>query len=62
VHLKREVERLREELAERERQIAEQTKRIADLERQLALRNQNSTITSKPRPRMASRDVSASAV
>ena len=46
--LKREVERLREELAERERQIAEQTKRIADLERQLALRNQNSTITSKP--------------
>jgi transposase len=46
--LKRENERLRRELAERERQIAEQTKRIADLERQLALRNQNSTITSKP--------------
>src|SRR5439155_8690125 len=36
------------ELAERERQIAEQAKRIADLERQLALRQQNSTTTSKP--------------
>jgi hypothetical protein len=46
--LKRENERLRRELAERQRQIAEQAKRIADLERQLALRNQNSTITSKP--------------
>ena len=46
--LKREVERLRRELAERERQIAEQAKRIVDLERQLALRDQNSTITSKP--------------
>ena len=46
--LKREKERLRRELAERERQIAEQVKRIADLERELALRNQNSTITSKP--------------
>ena len=53
--LKREVERLRHALAERERQIAEQAtqiaereRQIADLERQLALRNQNSTITSKP--------------
>jgi len=46
--LKHEVERLRRELAERERQIAEQAKRIADLERQLALREQNSTTTSKP--------------
>lgn len=46
--LKQEVERLRQELAERERQIVEQAKRIADLERQLALRNQNSTLTSKP--------------
>ena len=46
--LKREVERLRRELAERERQIAEQAKRIVDLERQLALRAQNSTLTSKP--------------
>jgi transposase len=46
--LKEEVERLRRELAERERQIAEQAKRIADLERQLALRQQNSTTTSKP--------------
>jgi hypothetical protein len=46
--LKRENERLRRELAERQRLIAEQAKRIADLERQLALRNQNSTLTSKP--------------
>src|SRR5438552_12241447 len=53
--LKRENERLRRELAEREWQLAEATKeiadakkQIADLERQLALRNQNSTITSKP--------------
>jgi transposase len=54
-HLKQEVERLRRALAERERQIAEQArqiaekeKQIADLERQLALRQQNSTTTSKP--------------
>jgi transposase len=46
--LKQEVERLRRDLAERERQIAEQAKRIADLERQLALRQQNSTTSSKP--------------
>jgi transposase len=53
--LKQEVERLRRALAERERQIAEQAKQIAkrekqiaDLERQLALRQQNSTTTSKP--------------
>ena len=53
--LKHEVERLRRELAERDRQIAEQAKQIAkaekqivDLERQLALRQQNSTTTSKP--------------
>ena len=46
--LKRENERLRRELAERERQLADAKKQIADLERQLALRNQNSTITSKP--------------
>jgi hypothetical protein len=39
--LKQENERLRNELAERE-------KKIADLERQLALRQQNSTTTSKP--------------
>jgi hypothetical protein len=43
--LKREIERLRQELAERERQITEQAKRIADLERQLALRLQNSMTT-----------------
>jgi len=53
--LKQEVERLRRALAERERHIAEQAKQIAekekqisDLERQLALRQQNSTTTSKP--------------
>jgi transposase len=39
--LKRENDRLREELAKRDRQIA-------DLERQLALRQQNSTTSSKP--------------
>jgi transposase len=46
--LKQENDRLRRELAERERQLAEQAKRIAELERQLALRQQNSTLTSKP--------------
>jgi transposase len=53
--LKRENEQLRRQLAEREQQVADQTKalsekdkRIAELERQLALRDQNSTITSKP--------------
>jgi len=53
--LKRENDRLRRELAERERQLAEAQKRIADaqkqiadLERRLALRQQNSTTTSKP--------------
>jgi hypothetical protein len=53
--LKRENDRLRRELVERERQLAEAQKRIADaqkhvadLERQLALRQQNSTMTSKP--------------
>src|SRR6202521_5264671 len=53
--LKQELERLRRQLAERDRQIAEQAKQIAeaekqiaDLERQLALRQQNSTTTSKP--------------
>ena len=51
----REIDRLRRELAERDRQIAEQAQQIADgeqqiadLERQLALRQQNSTTTSKP--------------
>jgi len=53
--LERELERLREQLAERdrqfaeaERQIAEAGKKIADLERQLAMRLQNSTTSSKP--------------
>jgi transposase len=53
--LTRENERLRRELAERERQltqaakdIADAKKQIANLERQPALRNQHSTITSKP--------------
>jgi len=46
--LRRENERLREENAEQAKQIAEAEKRIADLERQLALRQQNSTTSSKP--------------
>jgi transposase len=53
--LRREVESLRqrlieqaERLAEEQRRVAEQEKQIADLERQLALRNQNSTNSSKP--------------
>jgi transposase len=58
----REIERLRQELAEKDRQIRRQAeeitkqqqqiadaeKQIADLERQLALRKQNSTNSSKP--------------
>jgi transposase len=43
-----EIERLRQENERLRRQNAEQKKRIADLERQLALRQQNSTTTSKP--------------
>jgi transposase len=46
--LKRELERLREEVAERDRQIGKQQERIADLERQLAARQRNSTNSSKP--------------
>jgi transposase len=43
-----EIERLREENERLHKQLEEQAKRIADLERQLALKQQNSTITSKP--------------
>lgn len=43
-----EVERLRRENERLRKENAEQAKRITDLERQLALRQQNSTITSKP--------------
>jgi len=43
-----EIERLREENERLRQQLEEQAKRIADLERQLALKQQNSTITSKP--------------
>jgi transposase len=46
--LRRENERLRQENAEQAKQIAEAEKHIADLERQLALRQQNSTTSSKP--------------
>lgn len=53
--LQRENDRLQRDIAERDRQLAERTKqiadaaqRIADLEHQLALRQQNSTTTSKP--------------
>lgn len=43
-----EIERLREENERLRKQLEEQAKRIADLERQLVLKQQNSTITSKP--------------
>lgn len=43
-----EIDRLREENERLRKQLEEQAKRIADLERQLALKQQNSTITSKP--------------
>jgi transposase len=43
-----EIDRLREENERLRKQLEEQAKRIADLERQLALNQQNSTITSKP--------------
>jgi hypothetical protein len=43
-----EIERLKQENDRLREQLAEQAKRIADLERQLALRQENSTITSKP--------------
>jgi transposase len=42
------VERLREENERLRKLLEEYAKRIADLERQLALKQQNSTITSKP--------------
>jgi transposase len=44
----REVERLQQELTERDKKLADAEKQIADLERKLALRQQNSTTTSKP--------------
>jgi len=43
-----EIERLRDENERLRKQLEEHAKRIADLERQLALKQQNSTITSKP--------------
>lgn len=43
-----EIERLREENERLRKLLEEYAKRIADLERQLALKQQNSTITSKP--------------
>lgn len=53
--LRRENDRLRQglierdrQLAEQARQLAEQAKQIAELQRQLAMRQQNSTTTSKP--------------
>ena len=42
------IERLREENDRLRKLLEEYAKRIADLERQLALKQQNSTITSKP--------------
>src|SRR5437762_1889650 len=46
--LAQENERLRQENERLRKQLAEHLKRIADLERQLALRQQNSTTSSKP--------------
>jgi transposase len=43
-----EIERLKQENERLRKQLVEQEKQIADLERQLALRQQNSTTTSKP--------------
>jgi hypothetical protein len=43
-----ELERLKQEIERLREQIAERAKQIADLERQLALRQQNSTTSSKP--------------
>lgn len=62
-----ENERLRHKNERWREQLAEQAKRIADLERQLALRPQNSTTTSKPpspdglagRPRIRGRRVNS---
>lgn len=47
-HPTSELDRLKQENDRLRKQLAEQAKRIADLERQLALRQQNSTTTSKP--------------
>jgi len=44
----REIENLRDQLAEREQQVADAEKKISDLERQLAGRKRNSTNSSKP--------------
>jgi transposase len=46
--LSREVERLRQELVERDKKITDLDKKVTDLERKLALRQQNSTTSSKP--------------
>jgi hypothetical protein len=43
-----EIEQLREENERLRKRLEEYAKRIADLERQLALKEQNSTLTSKP--------------
>jgi transposase len=43
-----EIERLKQENEQLRKQLEEQQNKIADLERQLALRQQNSTTTSKP--------------
>ena len=47
-HQEQKIERLREENERLRKLLEEYAKRIADLERQLALKQQNSTITSKP--------------
>ena len=46
--LERQVQEQQKQLGEKEKQIGEKEKQIVDLERQLALRKQNSTNSSKP--------------
>jgi len=47
-HKEQQIHKLAEEVAEQRKQIADAEKQIADLKRQLALRQQNSTNSSKP--------------
>ena len=47
-HKEEEIRKLAKEVAEQRKQIADAQRQIADLERQLALRQQNSTNSSKP--------------
>ena len=55
-----EIERLKQENEKLRNTVGEQAKQMADLQRQLALRQQNSTTSSKPPRPTASRVASAS--